>query len=573
MPAELAVTGHDAGGGAALSGSVGPVVDPTAMSRREFLRRAAASATVLGSVAGMGSVTAACSSTPSRRSLPTATAGKRAPSTPKVTTPSGPPPWSDLARSLNGTLVLPSDAAFSVDRELYNERFDTIIPSAIAYCHSPSDVQRCVEFARSHDVLVAARSGGHSYGGYSSTTGLVVDVTSMSAVSVQPGGSTAVIGAGARLIDVYSTLSQQGLLLPAGSCPTVGIAGLALGGGVGVVSRRFGLTCDHVQSIQIVTADDRLVTADAGANEDLYWACRGGGGGNFGIVTSFTFKVDPIPPLALVTLEWPWSAASAVLGEWLAWLPSTPPELWTNCQLLSAGAAGGSTPLSLRVTGVYCGQSTTLSGLIQPLVSAVGSTPSFRFVGAEPYMKAMLIEAGCEGSTVAECHLPSQNPAGTLSRSAFAAKSTYLTGPPGGSGVTVMVHAVEALANEVPQVGGGMVFDAYGGVIHSVAPGTTAFVHRDALAGIQYSVSWSQGASSTTVAEATAWLATTESALEPYATGAYVNYIDPTLLDWEVAYYGTNLARLQQVKTSVDPDDFFHFAQSIPVSPPASSRS
>ncbi len=573
LTAELPVPGGEVGGGATVSGSVDSVVDPTTMSRREFMRRAGATATVLGSVAGLGSVAAACSSTPSRRNGPTTNPGKRAPDTRKLTTPSEPPPWTDLARSLNGRLVLPSDAAFDVDRELYNERFDTITPAAIAYCQSPSDVQRCVGFARSHGVPVAARSGGHSYGGYSSTTGRVVDVTSMSAVSLQPGGSTAVIGAGARLIDVYSTLAQHGLLVPGGSCPTVGIAGLALGGGVGVVSRRFGLTCDHLESVQLVTADDRLVTADAGTNQDLYWACRGGGGGNFGIVTSFTFQVDPIPPLALFTLEWPWSAASTVLGEWLAWLPSTPPELWANCQLLSAGAAGGATPLSLRVTGVYCGQAATLSGLLQPLVSAVGSTPSFRFVGPEPYMKAMLIEAGCEGSTVAECHLPTQNPAGTLSRSAFAAKSTYLTGPPGGTGVTVMVRAVEALANEIPGVGGGMVFDAYGGVIHSVAPGSTAFVHRDALAGLQYSVSWSQSASAATIADATAWLAATESGIGPYAKGAYVNYIDPTLVDWEVAYYGANLARLQRVKTSVDPDDYFHFAQSIPVSPPASTRS
>jgi len=547
------------------------------MSRREFLRQAGAAATVLGSAAGLGSLAAACGAGRSRPAAPASSPKGTAPGAPGGASggavPAAPPPWSDLARSLTGSLVLPSDAAFGVDKELYNERFDVIDPAAIAYCRTPSDVQRCVGFARSNGVPVAARSGGHSYGGYSSTTGLVVDVTSMSAVTVQPGGSTAVIGAGARLIDVYSTLAQHGLLLPGGSCPTVGIAGLALGGGVGVVGRRFGLTCDHLEAVQLVTADDRLITADNGKNTDLFWACRGGGGGNFGIATSFTFKVDPIPPLALFTLEWPWSAASAALGEWLAWLPSTPSELWSNCQLLSAGAAGGSTPLSLRVTGVYCGQAATLTSVLQPLISAVGSAPTFRFVGPEPYMKAMLIEAGCEGSTVAECHLPNQNPAGTLSRSAFAAKSTYLSGPVGASSVAVMVNAVETLASEVPQVGGGMVLDAYGGAINAVAPGATAFVHRDALAGIQYSVSWSSGTTAPTIAEATSWLGATEAALEPFSSGAYVNYIDPTLSDWEQAYYGTNMARLQRVKTSVDPDDFFHFAQSIPVLPSGSSRS
>jgi FAD/FMN-containing dehydrogenase len=439
-------------------------------------------------------------------------------------------------------------------------QFDGIDPQAIAYCQSPADVQRCVYFARRSGLPLAARSGGHSYGGYSLCNGLVADVTRMAGVTVAADGTTATVGAGARLIDVYGTLGQAGVVLPGGSCPTVGIAGLTLGGGVGVFGRNFGLTCDNLESIDLVTADGRRLTCSAEDNQDLYWASRGGGGGNFGVATSFVFGVHPMPSIALFTLEWPWAAAGQVLGSWQQWVSGTPPALWSNCQLLSSGATGP----TLRVTGVYCGSTSSLSGLVQGLVAAVGSAPTYRFVGPESYLDAMLIEAGCEGSTVAQCHLPSQTPTGTLSRAAFAAKSAYVDTALPDAGATAVVGAVEQLSRQLPQVGGGFVFDAYGGVINQVAAGDTAFVHRNALAGIQYSVTWPTGTPTSTVQTATTWLTAAQSALAPFVEGAYQNYIDPTLADWQQAYYGSNLPRLIQVKQAADPDGFFRFAQSIP---------
>ena len=227
----------------------------------------------------------------------------------RSTTPNGRP---SAGRCPDG-LVRPSRPGYLSDLQLYDSRFDSVRPMGIAYCASVTDVQRSLSFAREHDLPFAARSGGHSYAGYSTSTGLIIDVTQMAAVHLSspsdPGGSVTV-GAGTRLIDVYSALNGAGVSIPAGSCPTVGIAGLALGGGVGVVDRAYGLTCDAVQSVQVVTADSQVVTASSTTNPDLYWACRGGGGGNFGIATSFTLQTFPTVPLTLVFLTWPWAAAS-----------------------------------------------------------------------------------------------------------------------------------------------------------------------------------------------------------------------------------------------------------------------
>ena len=160
-------------------------------------------------------------------------------------------------------------------RELFNPRFDSIHPQAVAYCATAADAQRVVEFARNANVPLALRAGGHSYGGWSTGTGLVLDVSRLARVQV--GGTTATVGAGARLIDVYDAVAARGMALAAGSCPTVGIAGLTLGGGMGVLTRAWGLTCDQLTGVDIVTADGRLATVDVQHDPDLFWACRGWG--------------------------------------------------------------------------------------------------------------------------------------------------------------------------------------------------------------------------------------------------------------------------------------------------------
>jgi len=520
------------------------------MDRRSFLRGAA----MFGSGAAIGAVATGCASS---------SGGSGADhGSPTEQKDGGPPDWQALAGSLSGALLRPGDTGYQTAAQLYNALI-TPGPAAIAQCNSTSDVQRCLAFARHHDVDVAVRAGGHSYGGYSSGPGLVVDVARMNGTegstatnqaSVADGGVVRV-GAGAKLIDVYSALATQGLLLPGGSCPTVGIAGLALGGGIGVFARAFGLTCDQTAAVDIVTADAVQRRCSAGQAEDLYWACRGGGGGNFGVVTSFDFRVHPIPAaITLFTLEWPWEAAAAAFDAWVRWIPSTPDQLWANCQLYSSGNTGGGL---VKVTGVFVGAVAECAATLAPLTSAVGTATTYRFVGPEEYMNATMIEAGCEGKPVAQCATPVRSP--------FRTKSSYLNGPLPAQGVSAIVSALSTLPSTVPGAGGGVVFDAYGGKINEVGASETAFVHRNAVACAQYSITFpTPTPSESTKATATAWLDNLHRVFAPVTQGSYQNYIDPTLSDWPQAYYGTNLWRLRQVKQKYDPDDVFHFAQSIP---------
>jgi hypothetical protein len=220
---------------------------------------------------------------------------------------------------------------------------------------------------------------------------------------------------------------------------------------------------------------------------------------------------------------------------------------------------------TVRSAGVCVGSAGTLSSLLQPFLSAVGTAPTYNYVGPQTYLNAMLIEGGCEGLSVAQCHTPDQNPAGTLSRSSFAAKSAYVSAAPPSAGISAAVAGVQDLADQDPTLGGGLVFDAYGGAINTVTPAATAFVHRNALCCIESSVSWTTTTPAATISLGRQWLAQSATTMAPYTDGgAYQNYIDPTLVNWQQAYYGANLPRLSQVKTTYDPDGVFRFAQSIP---------
>jgi hypothetical protein len=477
------------------------------------------------------------------------------------TTPASASDWARLASSLRGTLVQPSNAAYGVDRLLYNSKFTDLYPRAIAYCDNADDVARCVAFVGTHDVSLAARSGGHSYGGYSSCSGLVIDVSRLNSIAVDTTANVAHIGAGAQLIDVYNVVGSHDRLLPGGSCPTVGIGGLALGGGIGVFARRYGMTCDNVRSVSLVTADARHVTADHSEHSDLLWASQGGGGGNFGVVTSFEFDVHPMPEVTLFTLQYPWDAAATMLHAWQEWSSATPDELWSNCQLLSQGQYG----YLAQVAGVYCGPPAALASVVSPLKSAIATTPTYSFNGSNTYLSAMEIEAGCSGLTIAACHVAPEDPHGSLSRTAYSAKSSYVDGVMTASQISSIVEAVERLHSEAPNLGGGLAFDAYGGVINDVASDKTAFVHRDKLACIQATYSWSSDSTASEISAGAQWLTWLGADVFNAATGAYQNYIDPTLVDWKRAYYGENLDRLVQIKKHRDPENLFSFAQSIPL--------
>jgi FAD/FMN-containing dehydrogenase len=471
--------------------------------------------------------------------------------------------WSALSRDLDGDLVRPGDQNYGTDRLLFDPRFDGIMPAGIAYCTSAADVATCLAFARSYIVPVTARSGGHSYAGWSSTTGLVIDVTRMSSVSLDSSAGLAQVGSGTFLIDVYSQLTAQGVCVPGGSCPNVGIAGLTLGGGVGVVSRAYGLTSDNLESVQIVTADGQIRDCDASQNGDLYWACQGGGGGNFGVATSFTFRTHPASDIVLFFLDWPWSQAGQVTAGWQSWAPYAPDELWSNLHLLAS--PGGSTP-AVQVGGTYLGSASDLQAELNKLYAAVGSESTSPYVSSSSYLNAMLLEAGCAQDTVAQCHLPWQATGGQLSRQPELARSDFFTAPLSGSAIGTLLSGVENLQSVPGEVGGngGVAFDASGGAINRVGPGDTAFVHRNALFLAQYTVTWNMGAPAAAVGQRAAWLREFYASMRPYVSGqAYQNYIDPNLTNWQQAYYGANYQRLTQVKAAYDPDRLFQFPQAI----------
>jgi FAD/FMN-containing dehydrogenase len=470
-------------------------------------------------------------------------------------------------------------AGYYPARLQFDPRFDDARPAGIAYCAIPADVSACLAFVRRFGVPIAARSGGHSYGGWSTTSGLVIDVSRMSGVTVDAATSTARVGAGAHLIDLYDKLAAHGRAVPGGSCPTVGVAGLALGGGVGVVGRLYGLTCDNVMAVQIVTADGVVRECSEASDPDLFWACRGGGGGSFGVVTEFTLRTHPAPDLVLFFLRWPWSQAQSVVSAWQAWAPSAPDELWSNLHL--SAAPGGAEP-QVSVGGTYAGGIGQAQGLLNRLYAAVGSVPSSTFVQSEPYLSVMLVEAGCAALSVAQCHLPWQNPAGTLGRVPELAKSDFYAAKLPPAGISTLLGHVEQmrLVSGAPGAAGGVAFDAFGGAINRVGPDATAFVHRGALFLAQYTTTWTvqpsagtpglgepggaAGARSAGVRRQRAWLQSFHAAMRPYTNGeAYQNYADPDLADWRRAYYGANYPRLQQIKAAVDPTDLFHFPQSI----------
>jgi len=463
---------------------------------------------------------------------------------------SGPDPRvRELARLVRGTVVAPGAAGYDAARLVYNERYDGVRPLAVVRVKDVKDVQAVVGWAQRTGVAIVPRSGGHSYAGWSTGTGVVVDLGALRGIRVEDGGT--VVGAGRRLMDVYAPLAGKGLTIPAGSCATVGLGGLALGGGIGLASRKLGTTADAVQSLRIVTADGRLLTCDERHHADLFWACRGGGGRNFGIVTDFRLRTSPAGTASYFFATWPWSAGPVIVPAWQRWAPHATDDLMTLCRL-----ATGSTGPTLQVFGQYFGREQHLPALLAPLTHA---SPPVRFSsGTSAYLDLMLRWAGCLGRSSAACHLVSEH--GTLARIAFAGKSDYVRKPFSPAAVRVLQHGLEQRQG-AGHGGGAVIMDAYGGAIARVDPDATAFVHRKPLHSMQYFATW--GAPQHQAASL-AWLRAVHGAMRPHVTGgAYVNYADPELPNWQAAYYGSNYARLVQVKHRYDPDRLFRFPQAI----------
>ncbi|MFI9721248.1 FAD-binding oxidoreductase [Streptomyces sp. NPDC052396] len=480
--------------------------------------------------------------------------------TPRTTTPKA-ADWTALGKGLAGGLIRPGDADYATARQLYNTRFDGQRPAGIAYVQGTGDIASCLAFARRYKVPVAIRNGGHSYAGWSGGTDrLIIDVSRLKTVRT-PSATTAVVGAGAKLIDVYTGLAGHGVTIPGGSCPTVGVSGLTLGGGHGVLSRAFGLACDSLTGATLVTADGKTVDCDAKNHADLFWALRGAGNGNFGVVTELRFRTHRVGEGVSAYVSWPWSKAAEVLRAWQEWGPSQPDAVWSACDL---SASAGGTP-HISVAAFSLGSQGELANAMDKLVSKVGGTKAKVSLHRRSYLDSMRAYAGCSDKTLAQSHLPGRTPgrdrSGQLDRETYAARSDFYDRSLNSAGTRALLDQLERFSRQGGSGGASVQLTALGGAVNRVKPLDTAFVHRRSRFLAQYLTSWSAARSGTTQ---TAWLDGIQSAMRRHASGAaYQNYTDPTLKNWRTAYYGDAADRLTKLKRQYDPSRVFDFPQAL----------
>jgi FAD/FMN-containing dehydrogenase len=457
-----------------------------------------------------------------------------------------------LARRLHGALVLPGQAGYAAAKALYNPRLD-IPPRAIAFCRSAQDIAAVLAFARAHRWPVAARSGRHSFAGYGNCRGIVADVSPLRHVLYDPASRTVRVGAGANLRDVYEGLVlRHGVALPVGTCPTVGIAGLALGGGFGRMMRHAGLLCDSLVAVDLVLPGGRRLRVSPGSAPDLFWACQGGGGGNFGVASELTFRVQPVAPVTTFSLAFAWAGAAAALDTWQRTLPDAPDRLAdARFRAIKSGATG---QLTATASGVLFGGEAELRSILAPLLALGPGRTTIRTV---PYAEAGRPD-GCTlaaggGLRCAVAHFPNYQ------------RSDFVRNPLPAAAIATLLSGVERWPGGAGAQEGGVQLEALGDcAVNRVAADATAFVHRDSLFHIVYLNFWGPADRAAVAAANVAWVRDLYAAMRPFVSGyAYLNYIDSGLADWRHAYYGANYPRLQRVKTRYDPGGVLRFAQGI----------
>jgi FAD/FMN-containing dehydrogenase len=404
-------------------------------------------------------------------------------------------------------------------------------PGAIARCSGVADVVAAINFARENQVLTAVRGGGHNVGGRALCDGgLVIDLSLMKSVHVDSENRTVRVQGGARLGDLDHETHAFGLAVPTGVVSRTGVGGLTLGGGVGWLIRKYGMTIDNAISFQVVTADGSVLTASATQNEDLFWALRGGGG-NFGVVTSFEFRAHPVSTVLGGLLVYPRPAAHDVLRFYRDFMLSAPDELTAYAALLH-------TPDGAPVVGVipcYCGAIEEGQRVLQPLRSF--GSPVVDAVQPLPFpaMQSLLDASFPDGN---------QN---------YWKSSMHRELSDGA------INAMIEQANQAPSPMSAVVAEYYGGAAGRVPASATAFPHRQVPWDIVILAQWTNPADSDMNR---AWARGVASALQPFSTGDHIL----AALDQDDASgsgFGSNLGRLTAIKKKYDPENFFRVNQNI----------
>jgi FAD/FMN-containing dehydrogenase len=432
---------------------------------------------------------------------------------------------------LTGHVVVQDSPDYDQARRGFNARFSKF-PAVIVYCRMVDDVANAIRWVHRQNMPFRIRGGGHSYEAYSLVDGgLIIDVSGLLTLQIDKAKSIARIGAGFRLLPLYEALWKYGVTIPGGSCPTVGISGLTLGGGYGFLSRLHGMTCDSLIGLDMIDARGNVIHASSKENSELFWACRGGGDGSFGVITSFTFRVHPIGDVSYFVWSWDFNNLEKVVYQWQAWAPHTDARL-TSVLKLPANGLG-----NIGSIGVFTGPEKELRRIMRPVQEAM--TPTTATFRSARWIEAARRLAG----------MPTQ-------QSTFKNSSAYAYEP-------LSEEAVAVLRRQLitsPGTSNMVVLDAYGGAIARIASDETAFPHRKALFVMQYQSYWESEAEE---AGNLHWIEQFRRAMLPYTRGAYRDYCDSQIVDWQKAYFAGNLDRLRQVKKAYDSENLFRFEQSI----------
>jgi FAD/FMN-containing dehydrogenase len=338
----------------------------------------------------------------------------------------------------------------------------------------------------------------------------------------------------------------------------VGIAGLTLGGGLGILGRSYGVTSDHLLRAQIVLADGRILECDENHHDDLFWALRGAGAGNFGVVTAFEFRTVPAPEATNIHATWPYSQAGAVIAAWQEWAPRAPDELAASLKVTTTGDVDQ--PPSVDVYAALLGTESRAAELLDELAVRTGTDPvsaSYRQMSfAET--RRFWVQLG-----VAE-ELAGEGPQPDVTQPVHLfAKSEFFRRPLPGDGIAALVETYSR--ERVPGESRELDFMPWGGAYNRVRPDATAFVHRGELFQLKHAAVVDPPATSSAAAAAHRWVLASWTSVHPWGSGrVFPNFADPDLENWADAYYGTNYGRLVQVKARYDPGNAFRFHQSLP---------